>query len=161
MIILYQVLNTPSTNTIIQEYKFPWCVGKKKHVVIYHPWTRLNENHPLQFTFLLDDETACALVCCCESCVILLRDLCGICRCLHRIARADRGQGRQKQREKQRKGPYVAEREGEMEISGVVSSGFAPVISVEEVSAGDERDGRNRYGGRGSVHTAEAVATAA
>jgi hypothetical protein len=55
----------------------------------------------------------------------------------------------------------VAEREGEMEISGVVSSGFAPVISVEEVSAGDERDGRNRYGGRGSVHTAEAVATAA
>ncbi len=31
----------------------------------------------------------------------------------------------------------------------------------EDVSAGDERDGRNRYGGRGSVHTAEAVATAA
>ncbi len=31
----------------------------------------------------------------------------------------------------------------------------------EDVSAGDECDGRNRYGGRGSVHTAEAVATAA
>ncbi len=31
----------------------------------------------------------------------------------------------------------------------------------EDVSARDERDGRNRYGGRGSVHTAEAVATAA
>ncbi len=24
----------------------------------------------------------------------------------------------------------------------------------DDVSAGDERDGRNRYGGRGSVHTA-------
>jgi hypothetical protein len=33
------------------------------HVVIYNPWRRLNENHPLQFTFLLDDEPACALVC--------------------------------------------------------------------------------------------------
>jgi hypothetical protein len=31
----------------------------------------------------------------------------------------------------------------------------------EDVLAGDKRDGRNRYGGRGSVHTAEAVATAA
>jgi hypothetical protein len=95
--------DTPSTNTINQECKFPSCVGKKNHVVIYHPWMRINENHPLQFTFLLDDEPACALVCCCESCVILLRDLCGIFRCLHGIARADRGQERQKQREKQRK----------------------------------------------------------
>ncbi len=31
----------------------------------------------------------------------------------------------------------------------------------EDVSAGDERDGRNRYGGRGSAHTAEAIAMAA
>ncbi len=88
---------------------------------------RLNENNLLQFTFLLDDGPACALVCCCESCVILLRDLCGIFRCLHRIARADRGQERQKLREKQRKVLYVTEREAEMdsemEISGVVSSG--------------------------------------
>jgi 26S proteasome regulatory subunit T3 len=56
-------------------------------------------------------------------------------RCLHRIARADRGQERQKQREKQRKVPYVTEREGkvdsEMEISGVISYGIAPVISVK------------------------------
>jgi hypothetical protein len=122
-------------NTIIQEHKFPWCVGKKNHVVIYHPWMRLNENHPLQSTFLLDDEPACTLVCCCESCVILPQDLCGIFRCLHRIARADRGQERQKQREKQRKVPHVTEREGEMdsemEISGVMSSGIALVISVK------------------------------
>ncbi len=136
-------------------YKFPWCVGKKNHVVIYHPWTRLNENHPLQFTFLRDDEPACAFVCCCESCVILLRDLCGICRCLHRIARADRGQERQKEREKQRKGPYVTEREremdSEMEISGVVSSGIAPVILVKtflpetSVMAGTDMEEEDLY----------------
>ncbi|KAH9533304.1 hypothetical protein CY35_18G044900 [Sphagnum magellanicum] len=116
---------------------------------------RLNENHPLQFTFLLDDEPACALVCCCESCVILLRELCGIFRCLHRIARADRGQERQKQREKQRKEPYVTEREGkvdsEMEISGVISYGIAPVISVKtflpetSVMAGTDMEEEDLY----------------
>ncbi len=97
---------------------------------------RLNENHPLKFTLLLNDEPACALVCRCESCVILLRDWCGIFRCLHRIARADRGQERQKQRERETEEvPYVTEREGEMdsemEVSGLVSSGIAPVISVK------------------------------
>ncbi len=53
--------------------QIPVVCGKKNHVVVYHPWMRLNENHPPQFTFLLDDEPACALVCCCESCVIFLR----------------------------------------------------------------------------------------
>jgi len=87
--------------------------------------------------------------------VILLRDLCGICRCLHRIARADRGQERQKQRAKQRKGPYVTEREGEMdsemEISGLVSSGIAPVISVKtflpetSVMAGTDMEEEDLY----------------
>ncbi len=135
--------------------QIPVVCGEKNHVVIYHPWRRLNENHPLQFTFLLDDEPACALVCCCESCVILLQDLCGIFRCLHRIARADRGQERQKQREKQRKVAYVTEREGEMnsemEISGVVSSGIAPVILVKtflpetSVMAGTDMEEEDLY----------------
>jgi len=113
------------------------------------------KNHPLHFTFLLDDEPACALVCCCESFVILLRDLCGIFRCLHRIARADRGQETQNQTEKQKKVPYVTEREGEldseMEISGVISSGIAPVISVKmylpetSVMAGTDMEEEDLY----------------
>ncbi len=87
--------------------------------------------------------------------MILLRDLRGFFRCLHRIARADRGKERQKQREKQRKVPYVTEREGEvdskMEISGVISSGIALVISVKtflpetSVMAGTDMEEEDLY----------------
>ncbi len=74
---------------------------------------------------------------------------------MHTIARADRGQERQKEREKQRKVPYVTEKEGdmdlEMEISGVVSSGIAPVISVKtflpetSVMAGTDMEEEDLY----------------
>ncbi len=62
--------------------------------------------------------------------MILLRDLCGIFRCLHRIARADRGRERGTEESAVCDTKREGEMDSEMEISGVMSSGIAPVISV-------------------------------
>ncbi len=61
-------------------------------------------------------------------------------------------------REKQRKVPYVTQREGEngFRNGNIGCNVFRNCTGDigDDVSAGDERDGRNRYGARGSVHTA-------
>ncbi len=154
MIILYQVLNTPSTKPSSKS-TIPVVCGKKK------PRSYLSSVDEAKW----ESSTAVHFLARWWARLrarLLLRELCGICRCLHRIARADRGQERQKQREKQKKGPYLTEGEGEMD-GNIGCSIFRNCTGDigEDVSAGDELDGRNRYGGRGSVHTAEAVATAA